>query len=308
MYGGSVLSCSVPLRARVTITEADALTLVTHGQELVLRTPDDYVRRNDLFDLPKVTLRFMRLTDARLRIEYESDIPYQSGLSGSTALLAALTAALFTYMGQTFELHYFAEYIRSLELNRMGVVCGYQDAYMVTFGGLNYIEFRDKEYYRPVDEEVFATVESLNGAVPTLPFILAHTGVQRLSGAVHKPLRERWEDGDEAVVTGYRRIAALARQSKRALLLQDWETLGRLMNENHAIQRDLGGSGPENERFIEAALAAGAIGAKLAGAGRGGTIIALHPEPAALEQPLRAAGAQLILRPSIVPGVMVERV
>ena len=179
---------------------------------------------------------------------------------------------------------------------------------MVTFGGLNYMEFRDKEYYRSVDEEVFATVEPLASFVPPpLPLVLAHTGVQRLSGTVHKPLRQRWEDGEPEVVEGYRRIAALARQGKRALLTGDWEYLGRLMNDNHAIQRDLGGSGPENESLIKAALDAGALGAKLAGAGRGGTIIALHPDPHSLEEPLLAAGAKLIIYPEPVPGITVER-
>jgi len=47
-------------------------------------------------------------------------------------------------------------------------------------------------------------------------------------------------------------------------VLGDWPALGRLMNENHAIQRDLGGSGEPNERLIAAALQAGAPGAKLA--------------------------------------------
>ncbi len=309
MYGGSVLSCSVTQRARVTLRESDVLTLVTGGEECPLYGPEDFIRRNDLFDLPKVALRFMHLMDVRLRIEYESDIPFQSGLSGSTALLAALVAALLEYTGQRFSRHYFAEYIRFLELNRLGIMCGYQDAYMVTFGGINYLELRDKEYYRSsVDEEIFATVESLNGYISTLPLILAHTGVRRISGTVHKPLRERWEDGEPAVVEGYKRIAALARQGKRAFLMQDWVTLGRLMNENHAIQRDLGGSGPENERLIQAALDAGALGAKLAGAGRGGTIIALHPNPRTLEEALTAAGADLIMYPAAVPGVSVERV
>ncbi len=308
MYGGSVLSCSVPQRATVTLKESDTLTLVTQGQELTLRAPEDFVRKNDLFDLPKVALRHMRLTGLRLRIEYDSEIPFQAGLSGSTALLAALVAALLEYTGQRFVRHYFAEYIRYLELNRMGVVGGYQDAYMVTFGGLNYMEFRDKEYYRAVDEELFATVEPLSGHVNHIPFIVAHTGVQRVSGTVHKPLRERWLDGEPAVVEGYRRIAVLGRQGKRALLLGDWETLGRLMNENHAIQRDLGGSGPENERLIQAALGAGALGAKLAGAGHGGTIIALHPQPQNLEEPLLAAGANRIIYPAPVPGVTVENV
>jgi galactokinase/mevalonate kinase-like predicted kinase len=307
IYGGSVLSCSVPQRAQVTIEDSSVLTLVTRGQELLLLTSDDFIRHNDYFDLPKAALRHLHMTGIPLRIEYDSDIPFQAGLSGSTALLAALVAALLEYRGQSFSLHYFAEYIRSLELNRMGVMCGYQDAYMVTFGGLNFMDFRDKEYYRPVDEELFATVEALTSPVQPLPFVLAHTGVQRLSSAVHRPLRQRWEDGEEAVVNGYKQIAAMARQGKRAFLKGDWETLGRLMNENHAIQRELGGSGPDNERLIAAALDAGALGAKLSGAGRGGTIIALHPDPQALAAQLVAAGAELVFQPEPVPGVSAER-
>ena len=306
MYGGSVLSCSVPLRATVTLQDADTLTLATRGQEVALRSSEDFARRNDFFDLPKVVLRAMHMADTRLRIEYNTEIPYQAGMSGSTALLAALVAALFEHSGHQYPPHYFAEFIRSIELNRMGIMCGYQDAYMVTFGGINYMEFRDKEYYRSVEDELFATIEPLAAHVPTLPFILAHTGVQHMSGAVHKPLRERWEDGEPAIVEGYKRIAVLARHGKRAFLMGDWEYLGRLMNENHAIQRDLGGSGPDNERLIHAALAAGALGAKLAGAGRGGTIIALHPDPHSLEDALRAAGADRIVYPQPVPGVTVE--
>jgi galactokinase/mevalonate kinase-like predicted kinase len=308
IYGGSVLSCSIPRRATVTLQPADALTLVTRGQELVLRSNADFVRRDDFYDLPKVVLRFLHMADARLRVEYDSDIPYQGGLSGSTALLAALVAALLEHRGQCLQRHYFAEYIRSLELNRMGIMCGYQDAYMVTFGGLNYMEFRDKEYYRPVEDELFATIEPLADHGAALPFALAHTGVQHMSGAVHKPLRERWEDGDPAVVEGYKRVAQMARQGKRAFLLHDWEQLGRLMNENHAIQRDLGGSGPANEKLIQAALDAGALGAKLAGAGHGGTIIILHPEPQSLEPALLAAGSDLIMYPMPAPGVIVEQV
>jgi mevalonate kinase len=81
------------------------------------------------------------------------------------------------------------------------------------------------------------------------------------------------------------------------------------MNENHAIQRDLVGSGESNERLIDAALRAGAVGAKLAGAGDGGTIIALWPEPdtAPLEEALRGAGASAIYRPEVAPGVTIQQ-
>jgi galactokinase/mevalonate kinase-like predicted kinase len=139
--------------------------------------------------------------------------------------------------------------------------------------------------------------------------VLGFTGVQHASGEVHKPLRERWLEGESAVVEGYERITEIARTGKKALLMADWPLMGRLMNENHAIQRDLGGSGESNERLIAAALEAGALGAKLAGAGHGGTIIALWPWPDAtqLEEALHEAGASAIHRLKVAPGVMIEK-
>ena len=77
------------------------------------------------------------------------------------------------------------------------------------------------------------------------------------------------------------------------------------MNRNHAVQRDLGGSGESNERLIAAALAGGADGAKLAGAGGGGTILALTHEPERTIQALMDAGADTILHPHPSPGLTV---
>src|SRR5262249_2456102 len=152
----------------------------------------------------------------------------------------------------------------SVELNYLGVICGYQDQYMARFGGINYLDFRDKEFYREGMSEPYATVEPLAGHGDRRPGILAHTGGQHPRGAVHKPMRERWLEGDREVVEAYVRIGKLAREGKKALLGRDWKLLGELMNENHDVQRRLGGSGPENERLIDAALKAGAYGAKLA--------------------------------------------
>ena len=141
---------------------------------------------------------------------------------------------------------------------------------------------------------------------PPLPFVLAHTGVIHSSDAVHKPLRERWLEGGRAVREGYERIQRIGQEGKKALLLQNWERLGWLMNENHAIQRGLGGSGPQNEVLIDAAVENGALGAKLAGAGQGGTVIALTLEPDRTVRALRAAGAERILWPRPCVGLMVE--
>jgi galactokinase/mevalonate kinase-like predicted kinase len=232
----------------------------------------------------------------------------RSGLAGSTALVVALLQALLAWQGKYPNRYQLAERARYIELNYLKVVCGYQDAYMCTFGGLNYMDFQGKQFYRDAEAELFATIEPLSADVSTLPFVLAFTGVQHASSAVHKPLRERWLEGEAAVVDSYRRITQIARMGKKALLMADWSLLGQLMNENHSIQRALGGSGESNEQLIVAALDAGALGAKLAGAGDGGTIIALWPgsNTASLEKALLNAGASAIYRPEVAPGAMIE--
>jgi galactokinase/mevalonate kinase-like predicted kinase len=308
MYGGSVISCSVGMRARVTVTPAESLVLATNGEECRIDGQDDLYPQDDLFNIPRAILSYMRLPPLRCRVQYESDIPFCSGMSGSTALLVALLQALMAWQGGCPARYQLAERARHIELNYLEVVCGYQDAYMCTFGGLNYMDFRGKQFYRSAEAELFATIEPLADYALELPFVLGFTGVQHASGAVHRPIRERWLEGEATVVKGYERIAEIARMGKKALLQQDWLTLGHLMSENHAIQRDLGGSGESNERLIAAALDAGAPGAKLAGAGSGGTIIALWPEEdtAPLEETLRAAGASATYRLTVAPGAMIE--
>lgn len=309
MYGGAVLSCSVPMRARVRITPADTLTLCTNGITCSIQEWRDLRPHGDAFDIARAVLTYLRLPPLRCCIEYESEIPLRSGLAGSTALVVALLQGLLAWMGVHLNRYQLAEKARFVELHHLKVVCGYQDAYMCTFGGLNYMDFRGKQFYRAEEAELFATIEPIAPYVRRLPFVLGFTGVQHSSGAVHKPLRERWLEGDPQVVEGYERITELARIGKRALLLEDWDLLARAMNENHAIQRDLGGSGESNERLIAAALAAGAPAAKLAGAGDGGTIIALWLDEDAepLEKALRDAGAQAIYRPEPVVGATLEQ-
>jgi galactokinase/mevalonate kinase-like predicted kinase len=305
MYGGSVISCSVDMRAYACVTPASGLVLETRGEICRIVDRDDLRLRGDLFDVARAILSHMQLPPLKCRVQYGSEIPMQSGLSGSTALLVALLQALLTWQGRELNRYRLAERARSIELNHLNVVCGYQDAYMCTFGGLNYIDFRGKAFHGGQGAQIFATVEPLAEDVSELPFVLGYTGEQHSSGQVHRPILERWLEGEQAVVEGYDRITEIARVAKTSLLLQDWPTLGDLMNENHAIQRDLGGSGASNEQLITAALTAGALGAKLAGAGSGGTIIALWPwqETTRLEETLHDAGASGIHRLAIAPGV-----
>ena len=308
MYGGAVLSCSVAMRARVAITACDSLTLATKGQECHIEGRADLRPQGDLFDVARAILDYLHLPPFTCRVEYWSELPVGSGLSSSTALLVSLTQGLLAWHDRYPDYYRLAETVRYVELNHLGIMGGYQDAYMCTFGGLNYMDFRGKQFYRMAEAELFATVEPLAPFVRGLPFVLGFTGVRHSSNAIHKPLRERWLEGEPQVVQGYERITELALMGKKALMVEDWPLLGRLMNENHAIQRDLGGSGEANERLIAAAVHAGALGAKLAGAGDGGTIIALwpHEDASPLEEALRLAGATAIYRLHIAPGATIE--
>jgi galactokinase/mevalonate kinase-like predicted kinase len=306
-YGGSVISCSLAERAVVAVSDADQTTVSIGGEVAILRERSDYELKQDRFDCARAVLNFLHLRERPVAIDVTTTIPVQAGLAGSTAILTSMVVALRHWLGQPpLEKHMLAETVRVIELHYLEIQCGYQDQYMTVYGGLNFMDFRDKEYYRDLKNEIFATIESLDGCVDGLPILLAHTGQRRVSGRVLRPIRERWEQGDAAVHEGYRRIAELARLGKRAIIERDWETVARLMNENHRIQQSLGASGEVNDRMIQVALDSGAIAGKLAGAGGGGTIMALSLDAEPVTAALLAAGASRILRPVASAGVRLQ--
>lgn len=310
LYGGAVLGCAVARRARVTLDAAPSLVLVAEGVEERIGGRADLALRGDAFDLARAAVAGLpERAWPQARVAWETEIPFGSGLAGSTALLVALLGAFAAWRGETPPAYELAEASRRTERELLGVACGWVDHYLCSFGGLRYVDLRGKAHDPAQPGEPFATVEDLAPFAPELPFVLAFTGVSHHSGSVHGPIRERWERGEPAVVRAYERVAAIAREGKSALLRRDWKRFGALMDENHAIQRDLGGSGESNERLLKAARDAGALGAKLAGAGGGGTIVALWSEADAspLEAALLAAGASALYRPAPVAGVTVER-
>lgn len=297
MYGGSVISCSVKGRAYCSLSASHELLVDVSGSAINLSDIRQLALDGSRFDIVKAAVRALEIdpADGGFSVSVWTEIPEQAGLAGSTAMLTCVVACLLDYLGLGLDRYELAEVIHSIEADVMRTTCGYQDHYMSVFGGLNYMDFRCKEWMRQTPDEPYATVEPLVGEIENLPMILAHTGVKRFSGGVHKTLRDRWLEGEQKVVDAYIRIGELCRMGKKALLRGDWKELGCLMNENHAIQRDLGGSGESNEALIQAALANGAYGAKLAGAGGGGTIIAVAEDPARIAKALKDAGAESII-------------
>jgi galactokinase/mevalonate kinase-like predicted kinase len=240
-----------------------------------------------------------------VRVEWESEIPRSSGISGSTALLASTLAAVLEIRGEPPDVataegrSAFAELVRDVERHDAGVMCGYQDAYMIVHGGIQLMDFAGKH---PVEAGPPARLEAIDAP---LPFLLITTGVERLSGSVHGPMSERWMGGERLVVESIAEISNLAAPGAAALVSGDYRSLAEAMNANQSLIRELGGSGDSVDLLVERAMRHGAMAAKLAGAGMGGTIIALTEDPAGLEARLRDDGYTRFIAPKSVPGVQI---
>lgn len=306
-YAGTTLACSLPLRAHARVAAADETQIRTEQGVLRIGDPAELAPRGDDFDLGRVALTSLG-APAGVALAYDSEIPPQSGVGGSSALLVALLGALDAWLGRARERSGLAEAAREVERKLLGIQCGFVDHYMAAYGGLRFLDFAGKADLAGEGPGPCAVVESLAERVPRLPFLLAFTGVRHDSGSVHGPIRRRFERGEAEVVRAYERVAELGRLGRAAMLAADWSGLAELMNENHAIQRELGGSGAPNEAMIAAARDAGAPAAKLAGAGDGGTVVALWLDDdfAPLEAAFARAGAKALWRPRPLDGLVVE--
>jgi hydroxymethylglutaryl-CoA reductase len=97
-------------------------------------------------------------------------------------------------------------------------------------------------------------------------------------------------------------IDAISMEGAAALVRQGYGELGMLMNLCHGLLNAIEVSTPELERMIDIARRNGAAGAKLTGAGGGGSIVALCPgEKNRVEQALRNAGYRIIRLEGFAP-------
>jgi galactokinase/mevalonate kinase-like predicted kinase len=256
-------------------------------------------------------------------------VPRQSGLGGSSLFVLVALGALRARYGLDRRVHndyVLAEMTQKVESQELGITCGYADRYVPLFGGLAYVDYRGKLHQRPIGEEPYATYERLDHLVEELPLIAVSTGVVRDSGDVHGRMRPRYlqeyrdwsTQGGEMPPMVQFMVGAweTAWQGKRALLEGDLESFGALMNRNHqlvdAMMNYCGfvdGAGWANNRFIDVALETGALGAKLTGAGGGGSVFALvRPgEEGALEEAWQRAAVEAELENAAVYRPRISR-
>lgn len=229
------------------------------------------------------------------RISVWSHVPRQSDLGGSSLLVLLVLAALRACYDLDFCTHndyILAELAHKVEYQEMRITSGFADRYVPMFGGLAYVDFRDKLFQREIGREPFATYEHLGGYITDLPLVYISSLVRNNNDEAHTRLRpqyleeyktwlEKWGE-PPPMVASMQAVWETAWRGKVALLQGDLQTLGALMNENHRLVDEMmksfgieDGAGWENNLLIKAARKNGALGAKLTGAGRGGSVFAL---------------------------------
>ena len=139
-----------------------------------------------------------------------------------------------------------------------------------------------------------------------LSLVIGHSGVSAATSVVNGQVRS-WLAERPLRMHYFQEIGLLTRHAESALAAGDWVELGRLLNLNQLILERIGVSCPALETLIDAALAAGAFGAKLSGSGGGGIMIALvrAEDGQAVARAIGAAGGTAFLLPVGVPGVEV---
>lgn len=133
-------------------------------------------------------------------------------------------------------------------------------------------------------------------AIKHLPLIVCYSGVKADTPTLVRQVAEFRRKHPKKVNKIFEQIDQITIEAKQCLLLKKWPELGRLMIENQALLQELGVSTIRLERLIKAALAAGAFGAKLSGAGGGDNIIVACPlqQKKLIEKALTKEGGQIM--------------
>ncbi len=206
-----------------------------------------------------------------VRVRFESDIPRQVGLSGSSGLIVAALQAYALHAGINLEPEELALLAQEAETDELGLIAGPQDRVLQAHGGLLAMDFGA---ITPVLKRL-----ELN-LLP--PLLIAHNPTPgNSSGDVHRAVMARWRREEREVQGVMGELAALVARGVDALKQGDVDLLVSLMNRNLELRSSLFAIDESDHRVIESGRQVGA-GAKLCGSG--GAVVFAHPDPGVLER------------------------
>ena len=236
----------------------------------------------EAFDLVGVEGPYLEMTSM-------ADIPAGTGLGSSGSFTTSLLKALHSYKKNLVHPAELAAQACYIELNRLREPIGKQDQYIAAYGGITCFEFqRDgnvKAWPLKLSEETLYNLED--------NLLLFFTGYSRSASSILKEQHDKSKQDDKSMLENLHFIKDLGRQSAAAMEKGDLREFARLMDVHWKRKKERSGnmSNGQIDEWYDAAMANGALGGKLIGAGGGGFLMFYADEgKAKLRHAMRQAG------------------
>ena len=275
VYGEPAVPCAIDRRVEVRVEPRDDARIRIEAPALTFEgVAVEYGEGGPAVDAPPgIAERAVRYVDAAIEqgrsiaggsaggfdVSIESELPIGAGLGSSAAVTVATIDAVARSLGVTPDERDLADRGYRVEHEVQGGASR-ADTFCSTMGGAVRVEGDDCR-----------TIEA-----PDLPFVVGYDGGSGDTGELVAGVRALREDyGFAADTVGA--VGDLVRAGEALLSAGDVSELGRLMDINHGLLSALGVSSRSLDAMVWSARDAGALGAKLTGAGGGGCVVALDP-------------------------------
>jgi D-glycero-alpha-D-manno-heptose-7-phosphate kinase len=205
-------------------------------------------------------------------LESHSESPAGAGISGSSAMMISISAALARFVGRDIDIEQIRLIAQNVEAQLIRVPTGCQDYYPAMYGGVNAIHLDpDGIHCEPIP---------IPGEEMNKRFVLFYTGAPRQSGINNWEVFKQHINGDKHVIRNFAEISRIAQEMHRAVSHAKWDDVERLLHEEWKLRRTNapGITTPLIDKLIAAAKKQGARAAKVCGAGGGGCVVAFIEE------------------------------
>jgi D-glycero-alpha-D-manno-heptose-7-phosphate kinase len=235
-------------------------------------------------------LKLVGVQPRGLEITSMADIPAGTGLGSSGSFTTALLKVLHAQKKNLVHPSDLAEQACEIELNRLKEPIGKQDQYIAAYGGITCFKFlpggRVEAWPLKISEETLFTLED--------NLLLFFTGYSRSASKILKEQDDKTRQADQSMIENLHFVKELGNQSKEALEKGDLQEFARLMDVHWQRKKERSGgmSNPKINEWYELAMANGALGGKLIGAGGGGFLMFYSEDKAKLRHVLREQGLQ----------------
>ena len=233
-------------------------------------------------------LRLTGLEVRALEISSMADIPAGTGLGSSGSFTTALLQALHTHKKNLVQPAELAEQACCIELEKLREPIGKQDQYIAAYGGITCFRFlpdgKVEAWPLKISEETLFNLED--------NLLLFFTGYSRSASKILKEQDDKSKAADKGMVENLHFVKDLGFQSQRALESGDLEEFARLMDVHWQRKKERSGgmSNPQINEWYDLAMASGALGGKLIGAGGGGFLMFYAHDKSKLRHAMRGAG------------------